>query len=73
MSHFGGNNPEPPDLSYPGAFDIAYHVCDLVFALDCDAPPLFTLLTKYNKDIYAQSTIAYNMTKEGLGYLSLVW
>lgn len=45
----------------------------MIFSLDCDAPPLFTLLTTYSTKIYARPTIAYNTTKEGLGYLSLLW
>ena len=55
-------NPTPHEI---GTFDLIYHTVDLVFALDCNAPPLFTLLTNYSDNIYAKPTFAYNVAKEG--------
>lgn len=54
-------NSHPP----PGTCDLIYHTVDLIFALDCNAPPLFTLLTAYRDNIFARPTVAYNTAKEG--------
>lgn len=60
-----GPNPKPIHHPPTGACDLIYHTVDLVFALDCNAPPLFTLLTAYRDNIYARPTVAYNTAKEG--------
>lgn len=44
-----------------------------MWALDCNAPPIFVLMTEHKDDVYAYSTFAYQVTKEQLGFLSLLW
>ena len=46
--------PPPPTHTHTQAiFDIIYHLVDLIFALDCNAPPLFILLTDFGDAIYS--------------------
>ena len=56
-----------------GCLDICFHFVDVLFALDCNAPPLLFLLTKYKVGIHTESTLPYNIVKEGFGLLSLSW
>lgn len=48
-----------------------HHACLATFA-DCNAPPLYLLLTKYRSQLYVKPTILYDTIKESIGYASLL-
>lgn len=47
--------------------DICFHVVDVLFALDCNAPPLMFLLTTHKAGIYSEVRACFKERREGCG------
>jgi hypothetical protein len=51
--------------------DICFHLVDVLFALDCNAPPLLFLLSTLKAYIYTKVRVGHRVSKEGRGPMEM--